>query len=201
MKKIALSVKMSELLYSPYGENLRRKLMPMVKPYLTGGPSSISLKHIDSICGHMDALHALAYCGEDGKKVYRLIATDMANEVVNAFEREYAEEQRAQKALVLVRAFAEGKAGDEALEQARVIAKELEASYSENTQSEMAEFGIQVAEIVGSAAAVDAKDAMYDTLQHYIGDEEALCYPGAFEAINAMVGKLLNTYVADMGES
>jgi hypothetical protein len=198
MAKISLKVDMNKLGETDYGKSISQKVVAQLKPYLWGASGSITLKHISDVCGHSEALYALNYCGEEGLRVCRLIATDMAKVVVDAFERDCQEDVQLRKGLDLVCAFVKGSAELEVLEQARAIAEEAEKKYAENPDEECAELGLQAARIVASAASEDAMEAKDGAAYYYIGPEGVPWSPEAFRGINAAFGKFLSRYVEGM---
>ena len=194
-EKFSLKVNMSKLAETSSGTEISKNLR---LHGWRGG--SVSLAQLDKACGQQATMYALGYCGEEGLKVWRLIATDLAKVVLDVFERDFQEDERLRRALNMVRAFAEGKADSKALEGARSIAEEVEKELEKKESEDEATYdALLAARIIVSAADENSGNAIDNAIIYYIGgDEDALCYPGAMEGLYATLSKFLSRYVAGL---
>jgi len=197
-EKFSLKVNMSKLSETSYGTEISKNLR---SHGWRGDP--ISLGQINQVCGPQATMYALGYCGEEGLKVWRLIATDMARVVLDAFERDFQEDERLRRALNMVRAFAEDKEDSKALVCARSIAEEVEKELEKKESGDAATYdALLAARIIVSAADDNSGNAIDNAIVYYIGgDEDALFYPGAMEGLYATLSKFLRRYAAGLDES
>ncbi len=199
MEKIKLSADVRDLCATEEGKKLYSKICQTIRPRWAGLPV-VGMPLVWRYCGPMAAMQLLPYCGENGRRVCRLIATDIAATVVRSFEENGWEDARLRDALALLRAFADGEADAGALAQAMELAEEAVRDYEPKKEEEpVAETGFMVANVLAAAAAEDAEAAMHGACFHcYFANDAALGCPGAWQGVQGALGSYLRQYVAGL---
>lgn len=198
MEKIRLTIVLSELRKQPGGADLTGQLVRRMGMGAQGG--RCDLKAAIAICGPSVILPAIPACGDDGLRVCRLVATDMAQAVIRSFEEDYPGDRDPRRALELTQAQARGETGVEALNEARKIALASAERYKDRRKDDDEAFqGYRASMIAAAAAEEDAVDAMYEAADWYLGlnddDPYWIAMPGAMQGAMGAIRKFVRRYV------